>query len=106
MSDDIHERFDKLVREINRTGWLVAGLHQIDDDHWQASVRKKGHFVSGIAQGRDPVAALADAWVHRKNPDRDRMPVHDLMEKPRERSETRERVSRERVEPRSTRIRI
>jgi hypothetical protein len=106
MNDDIHERFDKLVNEINRAGWLIAGLHQIDDEHWQASVRKKGAFVSGIAQGRDPVAALADAWVHRKSPDRDRMPVQDpIMDKPWE-SETRERVGRERVEPRSKRVRI
>lgn len=88
---DIDTRLWKLTGEINDAGWLVSGLHQIDNDHWMASVRKRNHFTSGQGHGLDPVAALADAWVNRKKPEPDRQALHDpIMEKP-------ERVKRERA---------
>lgn len=68
---------DQLVEEINHAGWLISGLHQIDNAHWMASVRKKWHFSSGYGQGRDPVEAVREAWEKRKKPERDRMAVQE-----------------------------
>lgn len=54
---------DKLVQEINGKGWLVSSLYQPGYGTWCASVRDFGHYCSGYGQGKDPVAALADAWA-------------------------------------------
>lgn len=69
----------KLIREINEAGWQVSTFNQfIESDMWLASVRKVGSYPSGFAQSVDPYAALAQAWVTRRDPLPDRIPVTSI----------------------------
>lgn len=66
---------ESLIAEINSKGWRVSTLNQISNGAWMSAVQKPGYYSSGFGQDFDPYKALESAWVGRKEPLEDRMPV-------------------------------